>query len=122
MSKIVTAVNSMISNAEKISDVTRLKLPQEVHEEFVFEYNNKYIWSISKIGGDYSLYYYPENNEVNEIIQYAEYGEIVYITYNTENLKTREAFESFAELYLIVKEKLHNVDGVLDDIIGDLKS
>ena len=119
MSKIVTAVNSMISNADKISDVTRLEVGGNL--EYVFKYNNKYVWGISKHGEILFLYLYPKTKEITEINANIIWSSFEFISYNTEELKTREALESFAELYLIVKEKLHNVDGVLDDIIGDLE-
>ena len=121
MSKIVKAVNSMISNAEKISDVVILKYPDNNDYEYVFKYDFKYIWGISNRGEDYSLFFYPEIKEVNKLNPYMDWNSVEYITYNTKDLKTRETLESFAELYLIIKEKLHNVDGVLDDIIGDLE-
>ena len=43
-----------------------------------------------------------------------------YVKYDSAYIKTREATESFNELYQIIKEKLHGVDIVLDDIIADL--
>ena len=116
MSKIVLAVNSMISNEEKISDVAK----DVMGSEYLFKYDNKYIWGISENNGLYSLFFYPETKEADELIGVIDWDSVPMVVYKTEELKTREALESFGELYLIVKEKLHNVERVLDDIIGNL--
>ena len=116
MSKIVLAVNSMISNADKISNVTQ----DAMETEYLFEYDNKYIWGILESNGQYSLYFYPNAKEVNELTDIIDWESVPMVTYNTTELKTREALDSFIELYLIVKEKLHDVEEVLDDIIGNL--
>lgn len=114
MSKIVLAVNSMISNAEKITDVSQYE------SEYFFKYDTKYIWGILKKNEMYSLFFYPETKEINELYGVVNWDQVPLVAYNTGELKTREALESFKELYLIVKEKIHNMEGVLDDIIGNL--
>ena len=115
MSKIVTAVNAMILNTEKISDVLYIGW------WMFFLYDGKYVWSIrwDEPTDQYYLCLYPDlSMERLESLSDLEWEHVRSVTYSTEELKTREAKESFAELYLIVKEKAHGVDRVLDDIIG----
>lgn len=114
MSKIVRAVNSMILNPSKISNVS------VVDEEYFFMYDGKYKWSIKHYVSDYLLYFFPEDETIDNLVKYieskpSEYPD--YVFYNSDDLKTREAAESFGELYLIVKEKLYGLDKILDDII-----
>ena len=117
MSKIVIAVNSMISHAEKISDV----IVNKEDNEFIFKYDDKYVWGITTEDEDYRLCFYPETREVDELRDFTDWNKFPLVAYYSTDFKTREALESFGELYLIMKEKLHNVDEVLEDIIGDLK-
>ncbi|MCK4798267.1 MAG: hypothetical protein KAT05_12875 [Spirochaetes bacterium] len=117
MSKIVLAVNSMISNADKISDVSM----NIENMEYFFKYDNKYVWGIILYENNYTLYFYPKIKDTRELDNMYEWDKVDFITYKTEELKTREAIESFSELYLIIKEKHLNVDSVLNDIIGDLE-
>lgn len=117
MSKIVLAINSMISNEEKISDIHKDLMDSEI----LFKYSYKYVWGISKNEEDYSLYFYPESKDVNELKGVVDWSNVPMVVYKTEDLKTREALESFRELYLIVQGKLHNVDRVLDDIIENMQ-
>ena len=114
MSKIVLAVNSMISNAEKITDVSQYE------SEYFFKYDTKYICGILKKNETYSLFFYPETKEINELRGVVDWDQVPLVVYNTGELKTREALESFNELYLIVKEKLYDVNELLDSIIDDL--
>ena len=117
MSKIVLAINSMISNEEKITDIHR----DLMDSEFLFKYADKYVWGISKHEENYSLFFYPESKDVNELAGVIDWSNVPMVVYKTEDLKTREAIESFRELYLIVQRKLHNVDRVLDEIIGNMQ-
>ena len=112
MSKIVQAVNSMISSVEKISDVSKSG------SEYFFKYNNKYIWGIYEKEEEYVLSFYPETENIEDLLYEANWENISAVIYSTYELKTKEAFESFQELYLKVKEKLFAVDIVLNDIIG----
>ena len=109
MTKIVRAVNSMISHAEKISDVSIF------NNEYFFKFDNKYVWGIFEKEEDYILSYYPETGEVDDLG--GEWQDIPMVIYNTKDLKTQESLESFGELYLIIKEKLYDVGKALDDII-----
>lgn len=109
MTKIVRAVNSMISHAEKISDVSIF------NAEYFFKFDNKYIWGIFEKEEDYILSYYPVTEVVNDLSD--NWQDVPMVVYNTKELKTQESLESFRELYLTVKEKLYDVGKTLDDII-----
>jgi hypothetical protein len=121
MSKIVQAINAMISNSEKISDI--YESPYDyASDEYFFVYNRKYVWSISKNdSGAHTLYFYPKARSSQEMAQvhYEELSQHPMIAYGSEKLSSKEARESIGDLYTIVKEKLYNVDAALDDIIGD---
>lgn len=112
MSKIVIAVNSMISHADQISNV------EKSEDEYYFLYNNKYKWSMREKDGNYFLYFYPGNETLDQLINTIDFNSIDLVIYSTQDLKTREAEESFRELYLILKEKFFEVDSALEDIIG----
>lgn len=121
MSKIIQAVNAMISNHKLIDPVIRV----DYSGELFFLYKGKHKWSISKAGTDqkdYYLHYYPGNQDLATLANFSEdqwrgFSEIV--TYKSLEIGTREAFNSMQELYTIVSEKLFGMDDVLDDIIGD---
>lgn len=115
MSKIVTAVNAMISNEAKIS-VAGAK-----DNELFFVYDGKHKWSLTWTKGEegeYWLYFYPGGESIEELLSCPEWEDVVYVTYSTKELKTREAKDSFAELYGILEEKAYGVEEVLDDIIA----
>lgn len=116
MSKIIRAINAMIAGASRITEVR-----QNGHEIF-FLYNGQYKWSVIKNPreeGEYSLHYYPGEESLDYLAQVEgpEWEGVNFVTYSTKELKTREAKESLAELYLLVKEKVYGVDAALDDII-----
>lgn len=115
MSKIIRTVNTMIQNPDKITNVKRKE------NEYYFLYNEKYKWSIHKSESVYYLHYYPFDITIEEIseIEDLEWEAYDYVSYNTKELKSREAEESFLELYQILKEKIYNMDKVLDEIIKD---
>ncbi|MEL7664112.1 MAG: hypothetical protein AAGU10_08285 [Methanosarcina mazei] len=128
MSKIIEAVNAMIKNSSLIEDVAVTSTPYYGTDLFTYFFKYKsYIWSIEDYILDknegYFLKYYPGFSKVSDIIRYIEdkgIKEENYVKYDSSILKTIEAEESFTELYRIVKEKLHDVDKVLDDIIADM--
>lgn len=69
--------------------------------------------------GEFALVYYPDYSDIKCLQKDLENGiHPAGISYTTEMDKTREAYESYADLYRIVREKLYNVDNVLDDIIS----
>ena len=128
MSKIVEAINSMIKNSSLIEDVavTSEEFYNNMTYTYYFKYKS-YIWSIEESryndNGGYDLIYYPGFTQVADVIRYTQdkgMTEENYVKYDSSTLKTVEADESFTDLYRLVKEKLHNVDKVLDDIIADM--
>ena len=118
MSKIIRAVNVMVSNPSKISAV------RVNDKELYFLYNGKYKWSLNKRStdqGEYSLHYYSGDESLDILAQLpeADFQHVEVVTYSTSELKTREARESFGELYRILQERIYGVDKVLDEIIED---
>jgi hypothetical protein len=129
--KIVQAINSIISNSNKITKViSGAQQPDELF--FLYEKDDKrYKWSIAKYDEElysgqvatssYLKYYGNKEKTIEEIATYAgparekEIGPIM--TYSSDELKSREAKESMLELYRVVKEKQLGMDQVLDDII-----
>lgn len=115
MSKIVQAVNAMITNADWITPVI------QNGNEFFFVYRGKYKWSISNRNGEHLLWYYPGNEMIESLASFdgPEWEDTPMVTYRDLEIGTREAKASFAELYTLVKERLYDVNVVLDDIISD---
>lgn len=115
MSKIIRTVNAMIQNQDKITNINRNE------DEYFFLYNKKYKWSISKPASIYYLHYYPFEMTIEEISEMGEerWESYDFVSYNTKELKSQEAEESFLELYQILKEKIYNINEVLDEIIKD---
>lgn len=117
MTKIVEAINVMISNQEKIQVAIR----GEYEAEVFFLYDGKHKWSIIRNdAGEYFLHYYPTNISLEELASmpgeaWIEFNQMV--SYNSVSLGTKEAKDSLQELYGIVKEKIFGMDSVLDDII-----
>ncbi|WP_444932875.1 hypothetical protein [Microbulbifer sp. JTAC008] len=119
MSKIVKAVNAMVSNQDLIGPVIR----GSHGTELFFKYAGKHKWSIIKnMSGDFYLHYYPGKFDLEEMAgwpdeEWHDFSEMV--SYNTNELGTKEAHASLSELYTAVQEKLFGMDQVLDDIIAD---
>lgn len=117
MSKIVQAVNVMIANKEKITDVKQLRI------ELYFLYDKKYKWSIMRDDDtdDYLLYFYQTNLSIAELVTASDEPdfEVDLVCYKAREIGTKEAFSTFRDLFQILKEKVLGVDEVLDDIIGD---
>ena len=119
MSKIVTAVNAMISNPDLITNT----INGDMDSECFFKYDIKHIWSIiESTDGEYILHYYPGNQSLEVLASIPEetwHQENIHtVPYNTKTLGTKEARDSFKELNTIIKEKVYGMDDVLDDIIG----
>ena len=111
MNKIILAINSMIQNSDKIFNVSVL------NNEYFFNYKG-YIWGILESKKGYILTYYPAYSTVIDLINQIEYlDNVVSINYNSDGFKNQEDIESFRDLYLIVNEKVYDLDKVLDDII-----
>lgn len=118
MSKIIQAVNSIISNPHLIG-----KVLFGSNNELFFTYKNKYKWSIRRQDdGNYSLWFYPSEMTIEELaaIENEEWEHVPMMHYSTKDLATKEALASFEELYRITKEKVFEMDQVLDDIIKDM--
>lgn len=116
MSKIVQAVNAMISNPDFITDV------QQNGGEYFFLYRGKYKWSITRReDNEHLLFFYPGNEplDVLAMMEGSDWENVPMVTYRDAEIGTREAKASFAELYTLAKERLYRVDDVLDDIISD---
>jgi hypothetical protein len=117
MTKIVSAINAMISNPKKISSV----IPCD--DEIFFLYMSKYKWSIMKTPSDtYNLWFYPGENSIEQLAafhpsEWADFNHMV--KYSSADIGTREAIDSFSELHTLVKEKAFGVDEALDEIISD---
>lgn len=119
MSKIVQAINVMVSNSQKITDVVK----GANDTECFFKYDKKHLWSILKQDeSHYYMAYYPGNQNIENLASISdeewEMLPIDCVTYTSRELGTKEARESMAELFSIVNEKVHGMDEVLDDIIG----
>nr|WP_297356243.1 hypothetical protein [uncultured Caldimonas sp.] len=117
MSKVVQAVNAMISNPQLITNVMRNG------KEFFFVYKGKYKWSVSKNEkGEYYLFFYPGDEELEHLARYEneEWEGTPMVTYSDGDIGTKEATASFAELYTLIKERVYGVNEVLDDIISDM--
>ena len=116
MSRIIQAVNAMISNADKISQVI-----YGYNDELFFMYAGKYKWSIIKGSKDiFYLHYYPGKQDLEDLAaikSWEGFREIV--SYNSQDLGTKEAHDSLSELYNLIQEKLFKIDKVIDDIIKD---
>lgn len=115
MSRIVKAVNAMVSHKEKISSVAK-------YESLIWFTYDRHKWSIAEHSGHYYLAYYPDDVDIQELLKHdpedpEQAPTAVY--YNTKEIATREALQSFKELYNICNEKLHNMDKVFDEIIGE---
>lgn len=114
MSKIVTAINAMIRNSEKISKVLLGR-----DNEIFFEFDKKHKWSIVKRDDDTLLWFYPGTVRLEDLANYAnqDWEDFPMITYRASEIGGREAKESFDELHLLVREKAYGIDKVLKDII-----
>lgn len=119
MSKIVQAVNAMISNPDLISNV----IPNE--KEFFFLYKDKYKWSITRRDDStHIIWYYPGTEHLESLAAYdgQDWEGTPMVTYKDAEIGTKEAKASFSELYTLIKERAYGVNDVLDDIISDLDS
>jgi hypothetical protein len=119
MSKVVKAINVMISNTERITDVKQGTDPNEIF----FVYDKKHKWSILRDDneGEYALFYYPGDKSIDYLADlpqeaWREFTDMV--SYRSSELGTKEALDSMKELYTILSEKVYGMDEVLEDIIS----
>ncbi len=136
MSKITIALNSMIEHRDQITDVMNYK------QTYYFRFLN-YVWSIRSYVVEnnqmfkniiqlthnpihYSATYYPDYYSVadlkDDLEKRDESGkqivEITSFVYSSETDKDRETYQTFRALFNLLREKLYNVDQVLEDIIS----
>src|SRR5678816_3706953 len=113
MSKVVQAVNAMISHPDKITNVLR-----GVTGETFFRYDKKHKWSMAKREDGYHLWYYPGDERLEQLASYEgpEWDETPLVYYKAADIGTKEATESFADLYRVIHERMFGMDGVLNDI------
>jgi hypothetical protein len=118
MSKIVTAINVMVSNPDRIENVVK----GYSDTESFFLYDKKHQWSILKNDFGYYMAYYPGNQDVFNLAKIPdedwEEANIHCVNYTSKDLGTKEAKESMAELFSVVNEKVHGMDDILDEIIS----
>lgn len=118
MSKIVTAINVMVSNPDRIQKVIK----GYNDTECFFVYDGKHSWSILKNGHGYYMAYYPGSQDISSLAQipdeHWEEANVHCVSYTSKVLGTKEALDSMAELYSIVNEKVYGMDDVLEDIIN----
>lgn len=109
MTKIIKAINSMIINKDKISNVKKGDL-----NRFFFIYEGRYVWSIRKdTGGEFFLRFYPA-----ESVEHAMRNNNESIRYSTSQFNSKEDVQSFEALHMLVQEKIYGLDKALDDIIN----
>jgi hypothetical protein len=116
MNKIIQTINAMIIKANKISHIT-----EGQGSELFFLFDNKYKWSIVRGEEEYFLHYYKTDISLTELAKIQEWDQLedVFTTFSTKDIKGREANESFADLYQLLRNKRFDMDKVMDDIIGD---
>lgn len=121
MSKIVMAMNVMVSNPSLITDVIK-----GVHDsEVFFKYDSKHVWSLFKNTGaneNYVISFYPNTPDINSLAMIPDetWDSLApqHVTYSSKELATVEARESMRDLYGLLNEKLFGIDDVLDEIIA----
>jgi hypothetical protein len=119
MSRIVQAINVMISNSKLITESTI----GENGSEYFFIYDQKHVWSIYEdSNGTLYLTFYPGNQDIGHLASISngewEIVNIKTISYNSHELSTKEALDSLKELYKIAKEKVYGMEEILDEIIS----
>jgi len=118
MSKIVAAVNVMISNPTKITNVVK-----GAHDtESFFKYDKKHNWSIWRTSDEeYFMSYYAADADLEGLANIPDehWTEVSpeQVTYNSRDLGTKEAKATFRELFTIISEKALGMDDILEDII-----
>jgi hypothetical protein len=119
MSKIVQAINTMISNSDKIHEVFRVD-NEGGNKEIYFLYN-QYQWSMlfDQEDSQYYLYYYKQPLGPSQVRGGVDWKEVDFILYKSSDFVGREAAASFRDLYLLISEKVLGIDKVLDDILSE---
>ena len=115
MSKIVQAVNSMIANSDRITNVIKGE------SEIFFLYNKKYKWSMTRRDGEHILWFYPGSISLQNLASHDgdDWQGVEMVNYKDTDIGTKEAKATFSELYTLLNEKVYGIDEVLNDIISD---
>lgn len=115
MSKIIKAINVMVSNEGLITNVRQ----GDSSNEIFFIYDGKHKWSLVDLPeGKYALHYYPGEESINDLASIEDWQHFSkMISYASETLQTREAKQTLNELFTILSEKSHGMDDVLNEII-----
>jgi|JI102314A2RNA_FD_contig_51_1779867_length_1135_multi_4_in_0_out_0_1 transcriptional/translational regulatory protein YebC/TACO1 len=117
MSKIVAAINTMLLNSDKITNVG---ISHYNEQEIFFKYLKKQNWSIMKTpDSNFIVYYYPNNDiEILKTLDASsnDFQGVQMVKYATNEIKTKEAYETFEELFTMLQEKTYNLDEVFDEI------
>lgn len=116
MSKIVQAVNAMISNPGLIDNVS----VGFSSDEFFFMYKGKYKWSMKKLNDIPVLYFYPGEDNIENLLGVENWDNVEFTYYNPLHIGTKEAKSSFLDLYTLLSERASGIDDVLNDIISDV--
>lgn len=117
MSRIVSAVNAMILNSDKINSVVMRQ------GEYYFLYDHKYKWSIQEEENDLILRLYTKQEQsLEDVISSRFFSNDMenMAVYSAREIGTREAWQSFRELFNFVKEKALGVADILNDIISGI--
>lgn len=118
MSKIVQALNAMLANPDNITKVMRGE------NEYFFLYRDKHKWSIARddTDGSHRVWFYPGEEKLEKLatLPPEEFFGLDFVLYHDKEIGTKEARATFAELYLLVRERVFGVNKVLDEIIGDM--
>jgi len=117
MSKIVVAVNVMIVQKDKITNV----INGGTEGELFFVYDKKHKWSMMPSSDGHTLFYYPGSATLTSLasIPTEEWDDSIdMVIYRSKDIGTIEARQSFAELYAELKQKKFGMDKVLDEIIS----
>jgi hypothetical protein len=127
MSKIVAAINTMVSNSNKISNVIN------VNTHWFFLYDDKYAWCIESWeyegANRYVLFFikaehnfYVNDTTIFERLSRTDVRSLVKngeaIEYNSNEIGSDESLQAFRLLFTAIKEKRIGIDKVLDEIIN----
>ena len=127
MSKIVAAVNAMVSDSNRISTVINInsywffildeKFAWSI-ESWDHEGENRYILYFIKVNGNFTVddakaFERQSRQDVRSLVKKGEA-----IEYNSNEIGTDEALKAFRLLFTAVKEKGIGMDKVLDEIIN----
>lgn len=119
MSKIVQVANAIISNPQFITEAIA------DDDEFFFLYKDKYRWSIKENDeGNCYLYFYPGCPSMDDIMNVSAgsgWDSLGMVVYSASEIGTAESYQTFSELFNLIKEKAYGIDAAFDDILSDME-